>query len=225
MHFKQAGYRAALIDLGLIKEAAIPGAKAVGSGINKIKSLFSRGPKRAPMPGQGQNYGPNISGMADDSAANAFRSDMNASSATSASPLLRREDTMARFGTSPQATLHNIQGLKNTGNFPVTAPSPPGVAPSSSFTPAAAAGNRPAAAGAAAPTPATAGAKNDAAAAAEATKKPGLLTRIRNNPVKSVALTGAGVGGVGYMMGAGAPLPSQPMQQYDPQQQMMMGYQ
>lgn len=230
MHFKQAGYRAALVDLGLIKEAAIPGAKVVGKGIDKVKSFFSRGPKQAPVPMQGQNFGPQISGIADDSAANAFRSEMNAASATSKSPLLQTEDTMAHFGTSPQATLHNIQGLKNTGNLPVTAPSPPGVAPSSSFTPAAAAGNRPAAttaAGSTVPTPATAGAKNDAAAiAAEgAEAKPGLLSRIRSNPVKSVALTGAGLGATGYMMGAGAPPPDQALQAYDPQQQMAMGYQ
>jgi hypothetical protein len=235
MHFKQAGYRAALIDLGLIKEAAMPGAKVVAKGIDKVKGFFSRAPKQAPVPMQGQSFGPNIAGMADDSAANAFRSEMNAASATSKSPLLQTEDTMARFGTSPQATLHNIQGLKNTSNLPVTAPSPAGVAPSSGFTPAAAAGNRPAAAAAATPsgtgipTPSTAGTQSDAAAAATgevAKSKPGLLTRIRNNPIKSVALAGAGLGTTGYVMGMGSPPPGQPMQEYgNPQQQMMpMGY-
>jgi hypothetical protein len=217
MHFKQAGYHAALVDLGLIKEAAKAGI---------LKRIFSRSPKAAPVPMQGQNFGPQISGIADDSAANAFRSQMNATSATSQSPLLKLDDTVSRFGTSPQSTLNNIQGLKNTGSLPVTAPSPAGVAPSS-FTPAAAAGNRPAATtaeGSTVPTPATAGAKNDAAAAAASEAKPGLLSRIRNNPVKSVALTGLGVGGIGYMSGMGAPPPGQPQQMYDPQQQMVAGY-
>lgn len=116
MHFKQAGYHAALVDLGLIKEAAKAGI---------LKRIFSRSPKAAPVPMQGQNYGPQISGIADDSAANAFRTQMNAASPVKPSPILQSNFDSATFrGTPPKG-------------LPVTAPSPAGVAPAS-FTPASA---------------------------------------------------------------------------------------
>jgi len=217
MPFKQAGYQAALADMGLIKEAvSLAPLKAVGS---KVKGLFSRAPKKAPVPMAGQNYSPAVSGMADDAGANAFRADLNAANPAQ-SPLLQNVnfESAAIPRTTPQGTVNNIRGLKNNaappaappssgqGFTPSTANAPPGSAaapPGQGFTPAAA--NVPAEAGAAA--------------------KPGLLARIRNNPLKSTALAGAGLGGVGYVMGAGAPPPGQPMQQYDPQMQMQAGYQ
>lgn len=53
----------------------------------------------------------------------------------------------------------------------------------------------------------------------------GLSGFIRRNPLTSVGLIGAGAGGLGYITGLGAPPPSQPMQEYDPQQQIPAGYQ
>jgi hypothetical protein len=183
MPFKQAGYQAALVDMGLIKEAGLAsGAKTVAS---KVKGFFSR---KAPVPMGGQHYRPPIEGVADNAGANIFRSEMNA-----ANP---------------------IQGLKNTPLPPPPAAAAATPPPGLGFTPASASAPEAVGATGAAGAPGTA-----------ATKKPGLLTRIRNNPVKSVALAGAGMGGVGYVMGSGAPPPGQPMQQYDPQMQMQAGYQ
>ena len=213
MNFKQAGYQAALADLGLVKEA-ISFAPVKGL-LSKAKGLVTRAPKKA-LPTGGQNVGPHISGMADDTAANAFRADMNAAIPTMKSPLTQNVSfqSAAVPQTSPQATLQNIQGMKNTGSMAAT----PAIA---TKTPP------PIPAGAKPPpptinpgfTPATAGVPEGAAT------KPGILSRVRANPVKSVALAGGAMAGTGYLMGAGAPPPAQPMQQYDPQMQMQGGYQ
>jgi len=78
MNFTQIGYQSALIDLGIVKEAAIPGGRIISRVANRVKGVFTRSPKQL-LPMGGHNPGPMIHGLpGDESAVKALRSEFNA---------------------------------------------------------------------------------------------------------------------------------------------------
>lgn len=176
MNLHELGYQAALVDMGFVKQAALPAALPfLGKAVSAGKGLLA-------------------------GAKNFF---------TGAGSAAKAPIPKSPFPVSPGAAKPPMGKV-------VSPPTPKGPTPargSAATPPPGAAGS----AGATTPPPGAAG----SGGAPTPPPKPGLLQNIRNKPVRSTLMAGAGGGGLGYVMGAGSQPPSQPNQLYGPG----MGYQ